>query len=54
MISESELEVIKRAESHLETLHSLVLSAGGRQSNAVKIVWRDIKELRQFIKAHGG
>lgn len=47
------LAALERAERHVETLHSLVL-AGGRKSSAVKIVNRDLNQIRAAIaKARG-
>lgn len=53
MISESELQIVKKAETHLESLYAL-LALAGRKEEADKSLWLDIKELRRFIKAHGG
>lgn len=44
---------LERAEKHVETLHSLML-VNGSGSKAVKILWRDIEEIRAALKLAGG
>lgn len=41
---------LKRAEPHVETLHSIILCSAGRKADATKIVSRDLTLVRLALR----